>query len=195
MVHNRLFNSRSYAISLTFNILSEKNFESVDAEDATVADAAHLDERSRQEATQADVDDEAALDGFDDGAFDNAIGFLDLLDIAPSALILGTLLGQDKTAFLVFLGYDKGLDGVADFDDIVGIDVLLDGKFAGGDDTLGLVADVEENLVTVDLDDRTLDQITIIEVLDGGIDCLDEVLFGADVVDRDLGDFRIVICH
>ena len=42
MVHNRLFNSRSYAISLTFNILSEKNFESVDVEDATVADAAHL---------------------------------------------------------------------------------------------------------------------------------------------------------
>ena len=160
-----------------------------------VAEAAHLDERSRQEATQADVDDEAALDGFDDGAFDNAIGFLDLLDIAPGALILCTLLGQDKTAFLVFLGHDKGLDGVADFDDIVGIDVLLDGKFAGGDDTLGLVADVEENLVTVDLDDRTLDQITIIEVLDGGIDCLDEVFFGADVVDRDLGDFLIVFCH
>ena len=160
-----------------------------------VAHATHLNERGRQEATQADVDDEAALDSFDDGAFDNAIGFLDLLDIAPSALILCTLLGQDKTAFLVFLGHDKGLDGVADFDDIVGIDVLLDGKFAGGDDTLGLVADVEQDLVTVDLDDRALDQITIIEVLDGGIDCLDEVFFGADVVDRDLGDFLIVFCH
>ena len=43
----------------------------------------------------------------------------------------------------------------------------------------------------IDLDDfRRFDQITIIEVLDGGIDCLDEVLFGADVVDGDLGDFR-----
>ena len=160
-----------------------------------VAHTTHLNERGRQEATQADVDDEAALDSFDDGAFDNAIGFLDLLDIAPGALILCTLLGQDKTAFLVFLGHDKGLDGVADFDDIVGIDVLLDGKFAGGDDTLGLVADVEQDLVTVDLDDRALDQITIIEVLDGGIDCLDEVFFGADVVNRDLGDFLIVFCH
>ena len=44
-------------------------------------------------------------------------------------------------------------------------------------------------------DDGTFNQITIIEVLDGGIDCLDEVLFGADVVDGDLGDFVIVLCH
>jgi hypothetical protein len=69
-------------------------------------------------------------------------------------------------------------------DDLVRIDVFLDGKLAGGDDTLGLVADVEQHLVMIDLDDGALDQIAIIEVLDGGIDCLDEVLLGADVVDR-----------
>ena len=160
-----------------------------------VADATHLDEGCRQEAAQTDVDDEATLDSFDDGAFDNAIGFLDLLDVAPSALVLCTLLGQNQTAFLVFLGDDKGLNGVADLDDFVRINVLLDGKLAGGDDTLGLVADVEQDLVMIDLDDGTFDQITIIEVLDGGIDCLDEVLFGADVVDGDLGDFVIVLCH
>ena len=160
-----------------------------------IADTTHLDERCRQEATQTDVDDEAALDGFDDGALNDAVSFLDLLDVAPGALVLGTLLGQNQTAFLVFLGDDKGLDGVADLDDFVRINVLLDGKLAGGDDTLGLVADVEQDLVMIDLDDGTFDQITIIEVLDGGIDCLDEVLFGADVVDGDLGDFVIVLCH
>ena len=47
----------------------------------------------------------------------------------------------------------------------------------------------------IDLDDGALNQITIIEVLDGGIDCLDEVLFGADVVDGNLGDFSVVLCH
>ena len=73
-----------------------------------IADTTHLDERCRQEATQTDVDDEATLDSFDDSAFDNAIGFLDLLDVAPSALVLCTLLGQNQTAFLVFLGDDKG---------------------------------------------------------------------------------------
>ena len=117
-------------------------------------------------------DDEATLDSFDDGAFDNAIGFLDLLDVSPSALVLCTLLGQNQTAFLVFLGDDKGLNGVADLDDFVRINVLLDGKLTGGDDTLSLVADVEQDLVVIDLDDGTFDQITIIEVLDGGIDCL-----------------------
>ena len=64
-----------------------------------IADTTHLDERCRQEATQTDVDDEATLDSFDDSAFDNAIGFLDLLDVAPSALVLCTLLGQNQTAF------------------------------------------------------------------------------------------------
>ena len=100
------------------------------------------------------------------------VSFLDLLDVAPGALVLGTLLGQNQTAFLVFLGDDKGLDGVADLDDFVRINVLLDGKLAGGDDTLGLVADVQEDFVVIDLDDGALNQITIIEVLDGGIDCL-----------------------
>ena len=160
-----------------------------------VADTTHLDERCRQEATQTDVDDEATLDRFDDGAFDNAVLFLDLLDVAPSALVLRTLLGQDQTPFLVFLGDDKGLDGVADLDDLIRIDVLLDGKLTRGNDTLSLVADVQEDFVAIDLDDGTFNQITIAEVLDGGIDCLDEVVDGADVVDGDLFDFCIVLCH
>ena len=104
-------------------------------------------------------------------------------------------LGQNQTAFLVFLGDDKSLNSVADLDDFVRINVLLDGKLTGGNDALSLVADVEQDLVVIDLDDGTFDQITITEVLDGGIDCLDEVLFGADVVDGDLGDFVIVLCH
>ena len=160
-----------------------------------VADATHFDQGCRQEATQTDVDDETTLDSFDNGAFDNAIGFFDLLDVAPSTLVLCALLGQNQTAFLVFLGDDKSLNSVADLDDFVRINVLLDGKLAGGNDALSLVADVEQDLVVIDLDDGTFDQITITEVLDGGIDCLDEVLFGADVVDGDLGDFVIVLCH
>ena len=109
--------------------------------------------------------------------------------------VLCALLGQNQTAFLVFLGDDKSLNSVADLDDFVRINVLLDGKLTGGNDALSLVADVEQDLVVIDLDDGTFDQITITEVLDGGIDCLDEVLFGADVVDGDLGDFVIVLCH
>ena len=75
-----------------------------------VADAAHLDQRGGQEAAQADVEDEAALDDLDDGAGDDAVLFLDLLDRAPGALVLRALLGQDQPAFLVLLLEDQGLD-------------------------------------------------------------------------------------
>src|SRR5690606_13597316 len=68
-----------------------------------VADATHLDERGGQEATEADVEDQAALDHLDDGARDDAVLLLDLLDRAPGALVLRALLGQDETAFLVLL--------------------------------------------------------------------------------------------
>ena len=118
-----------------------------------VADATHLDERGGQEAAQADVEDESTLDDLDDGAGDDAVLFLDLLDRAPGALVLRTLLGQDQTAFLVLLLEDEGLDLVADLDDLAGVDVVLDGQLARGDDALGLVADVEQDLVPVDLDD------------------------------------------
>ena len=121
-----------------------------------VADAAHLDERGGQEAAEADVEDEATLDDLDDGAGDDAVLFLDLLDRAPGALVLRTLLGQDQAAFLVLLLEDEGLDLVADLDDLAGVDVVLDGQLARGDDALGLVADVEQDLVPVDLDDAHL---------------------------------------
>ena len=151
-----------------------------------VAHAAHLDQRRRQEAAQADVEDQAALDDLDDGAGDDAVLVLDLLDRAPGALVLRALLGQDQPAFLVLLLEDQGLDLVADLDDLVGVDVVLDRELAGGDDALGLVADVEQDLVPVDLDDDALDDVAVVEVLDRLVDGGEEGLFVADVVDRDL---------
>ena len=69
-----------------------------------VADATHLDEGGRQEATQADVEDQAALDDLDDGTGNNTVFFLDLLDLSPGALVLCALLGQEQATFLVLLG-------------------------------------------------------------------------------------------
>ena len=120
-----------------------------------VADAAHLHQGGGEEAAQADVEDEATLDDLDDGAGDDAVLLLDLLDRAPGALVLRTLLGQNQATLLVLLLEDQGLDLVADGDDLVGVDVVLDGQLARGDDALGLVADVEQDLVPVDLDDAT----------------------------------------
>ena len=95
-----------------------------------VADPAHLHQRSRQEAAQPDVQDQAALDDLDHRAGDHAVFFLDLLDRAPGALVLGALLGQDQATLLVLLLQDKGLDVLAGLDYVVRVDVVLDGQFA-----------------------------------------------------------------
>ena len=50
------------------------------------------------------------------------------------------------------------------------IDVVAYRQFLGRDHTLGLVADVEEHLVLVDLDDDTRDDVAIIEVDEGLVD-------------------------
>ncbi len=92
-----------------------------------VADPPHLNKRGGQEAAEADVEDEPALDDLDDGPGDDVVLFLDLLDGSPGTLVLGTLLGQDEAAFLVLLLQDQGLDVLAALDDLMRVDVVLDG--------------------------------------------------------------------
>jgi hypothetical protein len=43
---------------------------------------------------------------------------------------------------------------------------VADGQLASGDDALGLEADVEEDLVLVDLDDRALHDVAVVELDD-----------------------------
>src|SRR5580700_933886 len=152
-----------------------------------VAHPPHLDQGGGQEPAQPDVQDQPALDDLDDGPCDHAILVLDLLDRAPRALVLGALLGQDQAAFLVLLLQDQGLDVLAALDDVMRIYVVLDRQLTGRDYALGFIADVEQDLVPVDLDDRPLDDVAVIEILDGLVDRGEEGLLGTDVVDRYLG--------
>src|SRR5690606_38226384 len=151
-----------------------------------VANATELDEGGGEEAAQADVDDESALDDLDDGAGDDTVGVFDLLDVAPGALVLRPLLGEDEAAFFVFLLEDERLNAVADLNDLGGVDIVLDGEFAGGDDALGLETDVEQNFVSVDLDDGAFDEVSVVEVFQGLFDRGEEVFSRPDVVDGDL---------
>ena len=152
-----------------------------------IADPAHLHQRGGQEAAQPDVQDQAALDDLDHRAGDHAVLFLDLLDRAPGALVLRPLLGQDQAAFLVLLLQDKGLDVLAGMHYVMRVDVMLDGQFARRNHAFCLVADIEQDLVSVDLDDCSFNDVTVVEILDGFVDRGEECLLGPDVVDRHLG--------
>ena len=77
-------------------------------------------------------------------------------------------------------------DAGVDLEDLVGVDVVLDGQLARGDDALGLVADVKQDLIAVDLDDDSFDDVSVVEVLDRRVDGGEEVFLRADVVDGDL---------
>ncbi len=151
-----------------------------------VADTAHLDQGGREEAAEADVEDETTLDDLDDGTGDDAVLFLDLLDGAPGTLVLGALLREDQAAFLVLLLENQGLDLVADLDDLVRVDVVLDRELAARDDAFGLVTDVEQDLVPVDLHDDAVDDVAVVEVLDRLVDRGEEGFLVTDVVDRNL---------
>ena len=151
-----------------------------------ITNAAHLDQRCGQEAAQADVDDQAALDDLDHATGDDAVLFLDLFDRAPGALVLSPLLGQDQPTFLVLFLLDQGLDLIADADHIERVDVVLDGELFGRDDTFGLVTDVEQDLVTVDLDHGAGDDIAVVEILDRCVDGREKCFGRAEVVDCDL---------
>ncbi|CAM5347373.1 hypothetical protein SALBM217S_01639 [Streptomyces griseoloalbus] len=79
---------------------------------------------------------------------------------------------------------DQGLDLVADGDDLVRVDVVLDRELSARDDTFGLVPDVEQDLVPVDLHDDAVDDVAVVEVLDRLVDRGEESFLVTDVVDR-----------
>ena len=137
---------------------------------AEVLDAAKVHEGSGQEAAEADVQNQAALDDLDDLALDVLAGVELLLDAVPGTLVLGALLGKDQTAVLVLLLENQGLDVVAHVDDVSGVGILADGELADGDDALGLKADVQQDLVALDLNNGTSDQVALIEIGDRAID-------------------------
>ena len=149
-----------------------------------VAHAAQVDERRGEEAAQPDVEDEAALDHLDDRALDDAVLLLDLLDRAPGALVLRALLGEDQPAVLVFLVEDERLELVVERDDLVRVDVVADRQLARRDDAFGLVPDVEQHFVAVDLDDAAVDDVAVVELDDGRVDRIGERL-PAEVVEHD----------
>src|SRR5699024_12745073 len=96
------------------------------------------------------------------------------------------LIREHETASLGFLLEYESFDFRPDLDEFAGFYIVLDGLLAGEDYAFCLVSDVNEDLVAVNLDDGSFDDVTIVEVLDGLVDGGEKVLSGSDVVDSDL---------
>ena len=94
---------------------------------------------------------------------DRLAGLGGRFDAAPRLLEARALLGQDQAAVLVLLREDERVDLLAHLDLVLRVDGLADRQLVGGDDALGLVADVDEDLVLVDADDVAGDDVALVE--------------------------------
>ena len=128
-----------------------------------VLDAADVDERRRQEAAHAEVEDEPALDDLDDAALDGLAALGRLLDALPGHLEARALLREDQPALGVLLRHHERVDLVAEVDLVGGVDRAADRELGDRDDALGLVADVDEDLVLVDADDLAAHDLALVD--------------------------------
>ena len=128
-----------------------------------------VDQGGGQEPAHAEIDDQSALDDLDDLALDRLARLRGRFDAAPRLLEARALLGQDQAPVLVLLGEDEGVDLLAQLDLVGGIHGLADRELVGGDDALGLVADVDQHLVGVDAHDLAGDHVALLEGGDRGV--------------------------
>ena len=119
--------------------------------------------RTGQEGFHADVDRETAFDDGFDLAADQATVLEDLDDLFPVLLVGGFFLGEDDHALFIFEFFEEDFDFVADFD-------FLIFEFIGRDGSFGFVADVDENDLGADFENRALDDRPFAEFAKFGVD-------------------------
>ena len=153
-----------------------------------ILDSADVDERRRQEATHAEVEDQAALHDLDHAARDRLAALRLALDLLPRELEAGALLREDQPAFGVLLREHERVDLVADADLVVRVDRAANRELGHRDDALRLVADVDEHLVLVHADDGAVDDLAFGDLREGRVVVGDELTVRTGGPDARLGD-------
>src|SRR5438445_10302398 len=129
----------------------------------------------RQEAAQAqDVDDQAALVLLADLGVHHLAGGLLILRLDPDRLGARAAQRSDDVAVLVFRLQYEDLDVVAGVQ--VGRACLAGPQFPAGDDAFGFRADIDQNLIGIDPDDDTIDDVTVGYALTGSLLLIEELL-------------------
>ena len=84
-------------------------------------------------------------------------------NVAPSPLILSTLLRQNQTTLFVFLGEHESLDGLSYRHHLCRIHIVANTELTRWDHAFALVSDIEQNLVPIDLHDDAAYQLPIVD--------------------------------
>src|SRR5207248_8268237 len=111
----------------------------------------------------AQIEAEPALHHFDHAAGDGLALLVRLLDRLPGDLEARALLREDQPAFGVLLRHDERRDLVSNRDLVGRVHRAANRELADRDDAFGLVADVDEDLVLVDADDRPVDDLALVD--------------------------------
>ena len=134
-----------------------------------IANTSQFDKRGWQESTKSDVDDQAALDNFDNKAFNCSVNGLDLLNVSPCTLVLRALLGKQQATFFVLKRDDKRFNLFAKLDDFIWVNIITNRQLARENDAFGFVTNLDENFVASDSDNRSGDELTIFKFYKGSV--------------------------
>src|SRR2546429_194212 len=129
-------------------------------------------------STNAEVEDQSALDHLDHPAVDRLAGFGGALDRLPRQLEARTLLRQDEAALRILLRHHERVDLVPDGDLVGRVDRTPDRELGDRDHAFRLVTDVDEHLVLVHPDDGAVDDLPFVDRREGRLVVGDQLAVG-----------------
>ena len=146
-----------------------------------VGHLAQGDLRAGQEGVDVpQLDDQPALDAAVDGAGDDIAALVGHLDLVPDLEEVGALLGQNHQTVLVLEVFQEDVELVAFLD-------LGAAELVEGDDALALEADVQQDLVLANLDHRALEDLSLLDLVEGLLVLVEQRQHGVVVQDLALG--------
>jgi hypothetical protein len=125
-----------------------------------VSDGLAADLRGWDESAHSKVDQHAAFDDLRDGRFDHFVAIVRLDDLLPRFERAGSALGEKERSVHLVDAVNHHFDGIADLEQfgINGERQLAERKYA-----FGLSTDVDQHFILVSLDDRTGENLSLVE--------------------------------
>src|SRR5215212_269364 len=123
-----------------------------------------LDDLTLQTLAHEGVQVQATLYHLDNRALDRTLLGVSLLYTVPRLLEGGALGREDQTPIRILFLEDQRLYVLPELHNLLRVCPLADGELVSGDEPLGLVADIDEDLILVDTYDVALDDVAVLEV-------------------------------